>query len=175
MKHYNEEELFSYIDGTCDSQSALQLERHLVDCPHCNELYETLLSVDSQLQLLPKEKPSAHFTSAIMEKLYVDPRHSVPFSFTYYTRYFLIFGLVVSVISLFISLFSIGIVNDGVLQHIGLNTYLFENISNTIIAFFKTGSFINIMLGVSTLLLLVLLDKAVLNPFFNKRSQKIVW
>lgn len=48
MKCINEEKLWEYLDNELNNEEARQIEKHLADCPHCNNELNELMFFNTQ-------------------------------------------------------------------------------------------------------------------------------
>jgi anti-sigma factor RsiW len=69
MKHYLEDELYSYLDGEVDEQSRLEIEAHLKDCTTCAKVIGDWQPLQSILSSSAKVEHSERFTANVMAKI----------------------------------------------------------------------------------------------------------
>lgn len=164
MTHYPEEDLFKYIDGTYDKESEAVLSAHLKNCTRCSALYKELSVLDKELHQLPAEKPSSHFTAGIISKLYPVSREEPPISFTFFGQPLMVCGIGITLLILLISL--------GFLDAALINGYPFLSEWIGSPAFIKMLS--KGLSGVCILVMLLVLDKSLLSPYFKRRRKEKV-
>lgn len=173
MKHYCEEELLDFIDGNSNPTA---VQDHLEECHQCAKLYKELQLIDIQLQQVELTHPSSRFTDAVVDQLFPTIQPEGNFSISFFSNYLMIFGVAVSMLIFLVSLVYLGYINTPVFQELGLgNKWI-----NDVIAFTSKLSgpaaknyLINALFGMSTFLALILLDKSILKPYFQKRKMAL--
>lgn len=66
MTHLTDEQLFDLVDGICNPEEQLLYKTHLAQCPECRALYEEYRAVDVQVNTLFLEQAPADFTEKLM-------------------------------------------------------------------------------------------------------------
>lgn len=167
MKHSTDEELFRLIDGECSAEEQATLQQHLNQCAACQATFAELLAINQQLaQLITVEQPSVDFTNKLIDKWQTAPQASRRFVWGGTLRWF-----VISMGSLFTFTLVAGIVallgsgaGTDVTSILPVTSYL-----NGLQQVFQNELLISVLLLIDGLLLLWLLDKAVLQPYYQKK------
>lgn len=64
-----EEQLWSYIDGTCTAEERAQISRQLAHNPEYQQLYQELMQLHSEFGTLELDEPPMAFTYNVMEQI----------------------------------------------------------------------------------------------------------
>lgn len=161
-----DELLLNYLDGTLTKNEAATLEDQLHVDVALRLRLETLRSIDTTLSHTKLEMPSRNFTQLVMEGL-----HKVPVRTGLSARngIFLIIG-VMTIVTILVLLVSTGSFDSmGVIQpnEIGIknNYFNFEIPSISINGKLLINSIIFLNLAIA----LIVLDRTILRPLFEKR------
>ncbi len=68
-----EERLWDFIDGTCNAEEKLSVEKLLQADPAMKQLYEEFLSLSSNLKAMELDEPSMRFTQNVMDLVALEP------------------------------------------------------------------------------------------------------
>jgi anti-sigma factor RsiW len=66
--------LHEYLDGSAEDKEAIELKKHLLQCPECNRVFRELEMTDALVKSCPKIAAPADFTDRIMRNLPVSPK-----------------------------------------------------------------------------------------------------
>jgi anti-sigma factor RsiW len=179
MEHLTDEQLFDYIDGSCPAAEEQLYKAHLAGCADCRALYDEYRAVDAQLAALALEPAPVQFTDKLMVAWKSAQPVQVPVA---YRRSKTIFWAlpVAACALLFILFFSLWFAGqlpasaqenafalDAALPGISLGV-------SSLSSFFQQEWLLNGFLLVNAVLGLLLFDKLVLKPFFEKKRQALV-
>jgi anti-sigma factor RsiW len=64
-----EEQLWSYIDGTCTAEERGQISHQIAHNPEYQELYQELMQLHNEFQTLELDEPPMAFTYNVMEQI----------------------------------------------------------------------------------------------------------
>ena len=178
MEHLTDEQLFDYIDGSCSAVEGQSYKVHLDSCADCQALYDEYRAVDAQLVALALEPAPVHFTDRLMDTWASVQPVQAP---AVYRRSKSVFWAlpVAACALLFIAFFSLwftgqlpAFVQDDAFS---LNDNL-PGVSlgiNGLANFFQQEWLLNGFLLINAVLGLLLFDKLVLKPFFEKKRQAL--
>ena len=167
MNHLTDEELFRLLDGEVSTEERTGYQLHLAQCPACNTLYKELTAIDSQLSALPLETPTVTFTDRLLEKLQPSPTLLSYRGLNNLNFLFLAIGLVVLVTA--VSLLLVGQISLPAIG--GAGKSVGTPVDLTLLrSFFQSPLLKTLLLVVNGILVLLLVDKLVLQPFFSKRQ-----
>jgi anti-sigma factor RsiW len=164
-----DEKLLDYLDGTLKGTEKESLEQQIKSSAALQARLEELRTLDAGLRLTRLEQPSKNFTQLVMNRLDQYPVQAKSFS----TRngVLLLIGVLVAVgVG---SLLVAGGVFDGT-SSIELNQTIVPNkyIQNPLPAIPFNGKLVvNIIIMLNLALAFMVLDKAVLKPWFEKRAR----
>ena len=169
LSQAQEEKLLEYIDGTLSVIEKENLEQAIKNSPAIQERMEALRKLDSSLRTIKLEQPSKNFTQLVMSKLDQYPVQSK--SFSSLNGILLLAGVLVAI--------GIGslLVAGGVFDStstIELNQTLIPNkyVPQTLPSIPFNGKLVvNIIILLNLALAFLMLDKAVLKPWFEKRAR----
>jgi anti-sigma factor RsiW len=172
MNHLTDEDLFRLIDGECSLEEQTAYKAHLAQCAQCNSVYSELFAIHLQLEKMPIETPSADFTERLMLQLEAAGQlQARTFKRPGYSFLWVFAALGVCLFLLALVITSGGTVT-GV--PVALNTGLGFSLDTSIISGLVANSMLlNVFLLVDAILALLLIDRAVLQPYFKKRLQRI--
>lgn len=171
MKHLTDEELFRLIDGETSIDEQTIYKAHLSQCAPCNHLYNELFAINLQMEKMEVEKPSVDFTEKLMVKLQAENQYQPTFIFSKPSSSFLaVICVFIAFVMILISGFSLGWFNFAttVTNNPGITIP-----STSFHQLFQNELLINTFLIIDGLLALVLIDKALLQPYFKKRMQQL--
>jgi anti-sigma factor RsiW len=170
MNHLTDDELFSLLDGECSTEERTAYRTHLAECLSCQTLYKEFSAIDSQLSAMPLETPSVAFTDRLLEKLQPSAQLFAYRGLNNLNFLFLAIGLVVLVTA--VSLLMMGPINLPAMA--GMGKSVSTPVDLTFLrTFFQSPLLKTFMLVVNGILALLLVDKLVLQPFFNKRQATV--
>jgi predicted anti-sigma-YlaC factor YlaD len=172
MKHLTDEELFRLLDGECSAEEKNTFEAHIHTCAACMALYKDLKAIDLQLQQLPIESPSLDFTEKLMDKLQVAPVLQRKSQRKTYLLMLAPFGVIFVLSMLLLAGYAAGWLTFGS----GTETipFHFKLPSVNLQPLLENSWLVYLFLLVNAVLALLLLDKAVVQPFFRKRFNRIM-
>jgi anti-sigma factor RsiW len=164
--------LFEYIDGTLKGAEKERIEQLLRTSPELQMRLEELRKLDTDLRSIQLEQPSKNFTQLIMSKLDQYPVRSSKITFR--NGILLLTGVLVAVgIG---SLLVAGGVFDGT-STIDLNQTIIpvnKYIQDPLPTFNINGKLIvNIIILLNLALAFVVLDRAILKPWFERRRLSV--
>lgn len=158
--------LLNYLDGTLTPKAAADLEKQLITDEDLKFRLETLRILDSSLSRTKLESPSKNFTHRVMEGLHKAPAKN---ALSIKNGILLILG-VITVITILALLVATGSFDStGVLQpnQIGIKDNYFNlNIPSISI---NGKLIINTIIFLNLAIALIVLDRTVLRPLFEKR------
>ncbi len=167
-----DEELLNYLDGLLDVQQAQKLEEQVRQSPGLSARLEELRTIHAALKANAKfENPSRNFTQRVMMKL--DKLPAVR-GFSPKNGILLLCGILVAV-GIALILMEAGKF-DALNGTISLDTLPIKKewLKNPLPSIPFNGKLVvNIMLVVATGLSLILLDRTILRPLFQRRSGMI--
>lgn len=154
----NEEQIFDILDGIASDELLRNHEELLTNSTEYRTYYDEIKSFHLQLSDLGFEEPSKEFTQNVLSRLsFVKINHNAwarKWIFAYAASILLSLGAILSLLM-------------GANQEI--STSWFSNISTV----FLGDSFINTIIIVNLLILLVLIDRKILKPYFKNRRLRI--
>lgn len=164
-----EEELLRYLDGEIETSQKIKLEAELQSTPELKERLEELRTIRSFLvRKSTFETPSKTFTQKIMAGLDAQPAKSL---FSPRKGLLLLMGVIIA------SVLALMLLSNGVFDH--TNTSLLVDTSpiknkwiedTTFSIPFNGKILVNGIIFLNLALALVLLDRTVLRPLFQKRA-----
>lgn len=166
-----DDKLFEYMDGGLKGSEKENIEQLLKTTPALQARLEELRKLDADLRTIKLEQPSKNFTQRVMNKL---DQYPVRSNFTLRNGILLLTGVLVAV--------GIGalLVSGGVFD--GTNTI---DLNQTIVPVNKyiekplpTFNFdgkmmVNIIIVLNLALAFVVLDRAILKPWFERRRMSV--
>lgn len=168
LSQAQEERLLEYIDGTLSAVDKEKFEQALKNSTALQERLDELKKLDSTLRGIKLEQPSKNFTQLVMSKLDQYPVQSK--SFSSLNGILLLAGVLIAIgIG---SLLLAGGVFDGS-SNIDLNnTIANKYIQKPLPSIPFNGKLVvNIIIMLNLALAFLMLDKAVLKPWFEKRAR----
>ena len=167
-----DEKLFEYIDGGLKGIERENIEQLLKDSPALQARLEELRTLDSNLRTISIQQPSKNFTQRVMSKLDQYPLRSSSMSFR--NGILLLAGVLVAVgVG---SLLVAGGVFDGT-SSIDLNQTIVpvnKYIQKPLPTFNFNGKLVvNIIILLNLALAFLVLDRAILRPWFEKRRMSV--
>jgi len=166
-----DEKLFEYIDGRLKGIEKENIEQLLKSSPALQARLEELRKLDADLRTIKIEQPSKNFTQRVMSKL---DQYPVKSSLTFKNGIFLLAGVLVAVgVG---SLLVAGGVFDGT-STIDLNQTIIpvnKYLQKPIPTFNFDGKLmVHIIIILNLALAFLVLDRAILKPWFEKRRMSI--
>ena len=164
-----DEELLQYLDGKLSDSRVRELKSRLESHPGLQNRLQELRSVHQALVVNKLEHPSTNFTHRVMAGLY---RRPVSLGLSPRNGLLLLCGVLVAT-GILTLLLSSGLF-DGMNQSIALDALPIkqEVIKNPISSIRVSGKVVmNCVIFLNLALALVLLDRTVLRPYFNRRSR----
>jgi hypothetical protein len=162
-----EERLQEYIDGSMRAEERIKLEEELKDSPALFARFEELNYLDTQLRSVRIEQPSLNFTQLVMSNLH--RASSAGIGLPSRNRILMLAGVLVTV-GIAILLIAGGAFNnvDSITldQNIIPNDHIRQYIPSIP---FNGKLIINIVILMNLALAFIILDRAVLKPWFEKR------
>lgn len=170
IPNHIDELLLNYLDGTLTKNEVIELEAQLKADDELRLRLAALKTVDTTLSYAKLEMPSKNFTQIVMEGLYKVP---VRTGLSARNGIFLILG-VMTVVTILVLLVSTGAFDSvGTIQpsEIGMknNYFNFEIPSISINGKLLINSIIFLNLAIA----LIVLDRTILRPLFEKRTLDI--
>ena len=164
--------LFEYIDGTLKGTEKERIEQLIKNSPEVQMRLDQLRKLDAELRSIQLEQPSKNFTQKIMSKLDQYPIRSSKITFR--NGILLLAGVLVAVgIG---SMLLAGGVFDGT-NTIDLNQTMIpvnKYIQEPLPTFNLSGKLIvNIIILLNLALAFVVLDRAILKPWFERRRLSV--
>lgn len=68
--------MHEFLDGNLQEAEALQLKKHLIACPACNEYFKQLERTEAIVRLLPKSRVPDELTARVMSFIPMQPKRS---------------------------------------------------------------------------------------------------
>lgn len=178
MEHLTDEQLFDYIDGSCPAAEAQLYKTHLAGCTDCRALYDEYRAVDAQLAAFALEPAPVQFTDQLMDAW--ASAQPVPAAVVRRRSKTIFWALPLAACALLFAMcFALWFAGE-------LPASLWENAfaldpkmpnflldGSGLIGFFQQEWLLNGFLLVNAVLGLLLFDKLVLKPFFEKRRQTL--
>lgn len=166
-----DEKLFEYMDGGLKGIEKENIEQLLKTSPALQARLEELRKLDADLRTIKIEQPSKNFTQRVMSKL---DQYPVRSNLTFRNGIFLLAGVLVAVgVG---SLLVAGGVFDGT-STIDLNQTMLpvnKYIEKPLPTFNFNGKLmVNIIILLNLALAFVVLDRAILKPWFEKRRMSV--
>jgi anti-sigma factor RsiW len=166
-----DDKLFEYMDGGLKGIEKENIEQLLKTSPALQARLEELRKLDADLRTIKIEQPSKNFTQRVMSKLDQYPLRS---NMTFRNSIFLLAGVLVAVgVG---SLLVAGGVFDGT-STIDLNQTIVpvnKYIEKPLPTFNFNGKLmVNIIILLNLALAFVVLDRAILKPWFEKRRMSV--
>jgi len=166
-----DEKLFEYLDGGLKGIEKENFEQLLGTSPALQARLEELRKLDADLRTIKLEQPSKNFTQRVMSKL---DQYPVRSNLTFRNGIFLLTGVLVAVgVG---SLLVAGGVFDGT-STIDLNQTIVpinKYIQKPIPTFNFNGKLmVNIIILLNLALAFLVLDRAILKPWFERRKMSI--
>jgi anti-sigma factor RsiW len=181
MEHLTDEQFFDYIDGSCSAAERQLYQTHLAGCTGCRALYDEYRAVDAQLAAFALQPAPVQFTDKLMETWAASqPVQPVQAPVAYRRSKTIFWALPVAACALlfvvFFSLWFAGqlpasaqenpVALDATLSGVSLGV-------SGLASFFQQEWLLNGFLLVNAVLGLLLFDKLVLKPFFEKKRQAL--
>jgi|GEM_PF-3114013 len=176
MEHLTDEQLFDYIDGSCPAAEGQLYKIHLAGCADCRALYEEYRAVDAQLAAFVLEPAPVQFTDQVMDAWVAS--QPAPVRVASRRSKTIFWALPVAACTLlFITFFSLwfqlpaserenAFSLDANLPALSLDV-------SGLTSFFQQEWLMNGFLLLNAVLGLLLFDKLVLKPFFEKKRQAL--
>jgi hypothetical protein len=161
--------LLDYLDGNLTKADKEKIENSLKTNPAWQVRYEELRRVNSALTQTALEQPSKNFTLSVMSKL---SQYQAPRSFSLWNSVLLLAGVLVAIGITTVLL--AGGIYDNSSTNIDLNQIAVpkELIQTTLPAFEFNGKIlVNIIIILNLGIAWIVLDRAILKPFFQRRMQ----
>ncbi len=178
MEHLTDEQLFDYIDGNCRAAEGLLYKTHLAGCGDCRALYNEYRAVDAQLAAFTLEPAPVQFTDKLMDTW--ASAQPAPLTVAYHRSKTIFWALPVAASALlfvaFVSLWFAGQLPASVQEHAFTLDTILHGVSSDgsgFISFLQQEWLLNGFLLVNAVLGLLLFDKLVLKPFFEKKRQAL--
>jgi predicted anti-sigma-YlaC factor YlaD len=169
MRHICDEEMFRLVDGVCTAEEQTVFQTHIQQCAACKALYTEISALDTQLQQIILERPSDNFTDKLMEKWQAAPAFDQPFL---YSRILaplaFIFGLILVLLS--------GSSNVGWFKNQFSSGKPDANVAydlTTLQSLLQNELLLTIFMVANAVLVLLIVDKTLLQPYFRKRMKQI--
>lgn len=171
MKPLSEKEktkLLDFLDGKLSHEEKLDTERLLASQPELHETFEQLKSIHNQLKTTNLIQPSKNFTQVVMSRLDQLPATS---GLSTRNSILLLAGVMIAV-GLGALLLSAGVFDTSAtinLNEMGLkNEYIKQPLPSIP---FNGKLVVNIIIMLNIALAFIVLDRAILKPWFNKRAR----
>ncbi len=172
--HLSEEQIFNLLDGDCAPTEVAIYNTHLANCASCHALWEEYSFLDSQLKNILLEKAPENFTDKVMDKWQVAGQTKTDWVYRHPpVLAWVSIGLITTllVISGYYSLlsikaYSLGDITQPLLDTSGkwfdFNGFLQQE-------WIWNGFFI-----INGILALMIMDKVLFRPFFEKKRQALI-
>jgi len=167
LSQATEEKLLEYIDGTLRAPDGEEMAQQLRSNSTLRGRYEELKRVHDALRATTTEAPSANFTKAVMNRLNERP---VPATFS--TRN----GIILLVVAILAAAMATVLLSMGVFDNVSTPTVdltkinLPKNLEQPLNSFhMDVRLMINVIIILNLALAFMLLDRAVLRPYFKRR------
>ena len=178
MEHLTDEQLFDYIDGSCPAAEGQLYKAHLAGCAACRALYDEYRAVDAQLAAFALEPAPVQFTDRLMDAW--AGAQLVPAAVARRRSKTIFWALPLAACALLFAVcFTLWFAGE-------LPASLWENAftpdvklpgvsldGSGLVSFFQQEWVLNGFLLVNAVLGLLLFDKLVLKPFFEKKRQTL--
>jgi predicted anti-sigma-YlaC factor YlaD len=164
-----EEMLLDYLDGNLTNTDKEKIEKSLQENPSWRARYQELQLVNSILSETKIEQPSKNFTPLVMNRL--DQYHA-PHGFSVWNSILLLAGVLIA-IGITTVLLTEGMY-DSSTTNIDLNQIQIpkELINTQLPSFEFSGKIVvNIIIILNLAIAWIVLDRAILKPFFQRRMQ----
>ena len=164
-----EEMLLDYLDGNLAKADKEKVEKNLQEVPAWRARYEELRSLNSVLADSIIEQPSKNFTASVMSKLNL---YQAPRGFSLWNSVLVLAGVLVAVGITTVLL--AGGLYDNSNTSIDLNQIeIPKQIIKTTLPSFELSSkiLVNIIIILNLAIAWIVLDRAILKPFFQRRMQ----
>jgi hypothetical protein len=151
-----EEQIFDLIDGNLSAETEAKYKQIIAENPDTQDLYEELLAFHKELQSLGTEHPSMRFTENVLDKwatMQVIPIVKVSRTLPYW--FLGISLLLLCIMAIFAKNYT-------------PNTTLVTQTEKWI-SLLNNATGFKIFVFTNAILLILLLDKAILRPYFQKR------
>jgi predicted anti-sigma-YlaC factor YlaD len=172
MRHISDEEMFRLVDGECSAEEQTYFQTHMQECAACKALYTEIASLDTQLQQMILESPSADFTEKLMDKWQAAPHVDQSFFFNRsYSRIttWMAFGF--GLILILLSGTSLGLFNN-LLSFTQPDSQVKYDLTG-LQSLLQNELLLTVFMIVNAVLVLLIVDKTVLQPYFRKRFNQI--
>ncbi len=169
MQHLTDEQLFEYIDREGSVEEKNNYQQHLATCPACQALYQEYQAIHLQLNSLILEKPSIQFTDKLIaswEAEVVTEAKLVP-TYNPMSKSRLWAGLAVVAILLILVLYYVPLWGYWGVDDSSPSSY-------TWLSIFQRDSVVKGFLLANGLLLLLLVDKLILKPLFERKHKTTI-
>jgi hypothetical protein len=163
------EMLLDYLDGNLTNADKEKVEKNLKEIPAWRVRYEELRSANSLLAEVKLEEPSKNFTASVMNNLNL---YQAPRSFSLWNSVLLLAGVLVAVGITTVLL--AGGLYDNSNTSIDLNQIEIPKqvIKTTLPSFeFSGKTIVNIIIILNLVIAWIVLDRAILKPYFQRRMQ----
>jgi|SRR5688572_1678318 len=164
-----DEMLLDYLDGNLTKTEQAKMEKSLQENPAWRVRFDELRLVNSVLTETKSEQPSKNFTASVMSRL--DQYHA-PRSFSLWNSVLLLAGVLVAIGITTVLL--AGGLYDNSSTNIDLNQIeIPKQIIKTPLPTFEFSGkiIVNIIIILNLAIAWIVLDRAILRPFFQRRMQ----
>ncbi len=164
-----EEMLLDYLDGNLTKADKEKVEKNIQEIPAWQVRFDELRSVNSALAEAKLEQPSKNFTASVMSKL---NQYQAPRTFSLWNSVLLLAGVLVA-IGITTVLLSGGLY-DNSNTSIDLNQIAIPKqiVKTPLPSFEFSGKIVvNIIIILNLAIAWIVLDRAILKPFFQRRMQ----
>jgi hypothetical protein len=178
MNHLSDEQLFDLVDGVCNAEEQLLYKTHLAQCPECRALYEEYRAVDVQVSTLLMEPAPAGFTEKLMGAW--ESAGQTQVTWVYRQSKTIFWAAAAAACTLMVMALHFLTATQQIPAEVQ-NTTL--NITNNLpgstfnysalTGLLQQEWLLNGFLLINGLLALLVFDKLVLKPFFEKRQQSM--
>jgi predicted anti-sigma-YlaC factor YlaD len=178
MNHLSDEQLFDLVDGACAAEDQLLYKTHLAQCPYCRALYEEYCAVDAQVSAMVLERAPDGFTEKLMGAWESGEQTQVTWAYRQSKTIFLAAAMAACTL-LALALYYLTVTRQipvevqntassvtNQMPGLSLNMGLLTDV-------FQQQWLLNGFMLLNGLLALVLFDKMVLKPFFEKKRQSM--
>ncbi len=178
MLHLTDEQLFDYLDGSCTAEEREVCREHLAACSQCQALYDEYRLIDVQLTAIALERAPEHFTETLIDAWQASKQ--VDATWTYRRSKSLFWAAAMAACTLLVIAFYYLTATQQMPAQVQEQTYTIStklpgvalNIS-ILTSIFQQEWLVNGFLLVNVLLALLLFDKLMLKPFFEKKRQAL--
>lgn len=168
LTQITDEILLEYLDGTIEPGNKVALEKMLSENPALRQRAEELRRADGVMRRLTPDQPSKNFTTAVMNRLQEYPARS---GLSIRNGILLLCGIVM-VTGIAVLLLSLGVFDETATLNPNDIKVINQYIKQTLPSIAIDGKMVvNVIVILNLAIMFVVLDRAILKPFFQKRLE----